>query len=69
MLTIAGELCAQTKGSQQTVVYWYQCILRLSTIYNYAVDIVSLWCQIAHASVTVIQSLNPDLVEATPMSE
>ena len=40
--------------SNQTVIYWYQCILCLSTIYNYAVDIVSLWCQIARASVTVV---------------
>ena len=46
-----------------TVIYWYHCILRLSAIYNYAVDIVSLWCQIARASVTVTSSLNPDLVQ------
>ena len=45
------------------VIYGGHCILRLSAIYNYAVDIVSLWCQIAHASVTVTCSLNPDLVE------
>ena len=32
-------------------------------IYNYAVDIDLLWCQIAHASVTVTGFLNPDLVE------
>ena len=35
------------------VIYGGHCILRLSAIYNYAVDIVFLWCQIAHASVTV----------------
>ena len=45
------------------VIYGGHCILHLSAIYNYAVDIVSLWCQIAHASVTVTCSLNPDLVE------
>ena len=45
------------------VIYGGHCILCLSAIYNYAVDIVSLWCQIACASVTVTYSLNPDLVE------
>ena len=38
-------------------------------IYSYALDRVFLWCQIAHATITVMGSLNPDLVEATPMSE
>ena len=35
------------------VIYGGHCILRLSAIYSYAVDIVSLWCQIARASVMV----------------
>ena len=35
----------------------------LLAIYNYAVDMVFLWCQIAHATVTVMGSLNPDLVQ------
>ena len=38
-------------------------------IYSYALDRVFLWCQIAHATLTVKGSLNPDLVQATPMSE
>ena len=42
------------REEQLLVMYSGHCILCLLAIYNYAVDIVSLWCQIARASVTVV---------------
>ena len=39
------------------------------SIYSYALDRVFLWWQIARATLTVNGSLNPDLIQATAMSE
>ena len=61
-----GILAYLEKGGSYILVSMYTPSNHRS-IYSYALDRVFLWCQIARATLTVKYSLNPDLVQATPM--